>query len=99
MRKKKYLIKPINFGAEGDLSRLLIEKFEQKNGKQHTSELIRNLVLGALSGKKEFNQAKIDVLRARRKDLKKKMAEIAKELTNNSEELENFGVNPSEFDF
>ena len=68
-RRKKYKISTINFGKEGDPARELLEQYEKTHGKNKTSELIRNLVVGNLSANKEFDNYKIKTLIQERKKL------------------------------
>ncbi len=93
-KPKKYLIKSVNFGEVGNLSRIIVEKYEKLYGKQAFSSLMRKLVLIYLSDKPEFDEFKIQKLLFERQELIKQKKEVAKKLNENAEQLEkkNFDI-------
>ena len=69
----------------------LLEKWIEKNGGS-VSELIRNLVVGSLSGRKEFKDHKIELLIEQRKKLMQKHLETNKEISKNGDNLIKLGI-------
>ena len=117
-KKKKYLIKSVNFGDEKEPARILIEKYLESSIPKHKdksvttsrdkakprreqelSNLMRKLVVIYFSHLKQFEDYKKDALIFERKELIKKRAEISKALTENSSDLENFGIDVGKIDF
>ena len=91
-RKKKYLIKSINFGQPGDPPRELLQEYEKKFGKNKTSEYIRNLVFYSLSSSPEFDKFKIKNLIEERKRLFYNIKQIQAQLSLNYEKLNKLGL-------
>jgi len=86
-KKKKYLLKPINFGKNGEPSRKLVEKYLKKNGNQSLSKLMRRLVVYYLSPKKEFKNYKIEMLKEQEKKLKKEIGSRSEQIDKIRNEL------------
>jgi len=91
MVKQKYFVTSINFGKKGDLSREIIEQLLKKVGKTGLSKEIRNAVVFYFSNNKDFNEAKIAQLINQRKDIKKQIPEISRQLLENEKSLNKLG--------
>ena len=91
MKEKTYLLRQINFGKKGELSREITEALIKKIGKTGFSKLIRDLLTSEYSTKKEFKQAKINRIIERRKNLKNQIPLISKELLDLEKQLGKLG--------
>lgn len=98
MTRKKYLLKKVNFGKKGDLSREIAEQVLKKSGKTGFSKVVREALVTHFSTRKEFNDAKICALLNERKKLKKKVPEISKQLQKNEKELNKLGYKLDELE-
>lgn len=90
--KKRRLIRSVNFGEPGDLSRELIEIYERKVGKNKLSKLVRDSVIAALSKDKTFENHKVNMIINKRKELMSEMKMIQAEILHNADLLEKMGV-------
>ena len=90
--RKKYLIKPINFGGVEEPARILIEKYMEQNGGS-VSKLVRDIVVNYLSNKKEYKDHKINLLIEQRKKMNQEVQRLSKELQKNADDLERKGIN------
>ncbi len=82
MTRKIHLTKTINFGKKGEPSRVLVEKWLKNNGQNHLSELVRNLIVSHLSANPIFKDHKIEMAKQKIDELNKKRLDLAKELQN-----------------
>ena len=95
-KNKRYLIKSINFGLKGDLSRNIIEQLEKRMGKTELSKEVRKAVITHFSNRKEFNNDKINQLLNERSELRKQIPEISKQLQKNADQLHKLGYEVEE---
>jgi len=91
-KNKRYFVKTISFGKEGNTSRIIAEKLINKVGPRKFSILIQDLLVSNYSRKKEFDFIKIEALITERKQLGNQIKEISKKLQENAENLEKKGV-------
>ena len=91
-KRKKYLIKSVNFGKPGEISRELIEEYEKSFGSNKTSEMIRDLITKSLSANKEFDYFKIRNLKEERKKIFQDIKESQAKLKLNAEKLSMLGL-------
>ena len=91
MTNKKYLIKSINFGKKGELSREIIEVLEKRAGKIGLSKEIKRAIVFYFMDDKQFNEIKIKKLLHERKELSLQIPEISKELQYNEKKLNKLG--------
>jgi len=94
MKKRKYFIKSINFGKEGDMSRTVIEKIPE----QKLSEVVRRAIVNYFYIHPEFKEAKIRKTLEDRKDIKDKILSISKELKDNEKTLTKLGYKLNELE-
>ena len=98
MARQKYLLKKVSFGKKGDLAREIAESIIKKVGKTGFSKEVRNALIAYFSTNKEFNQVKIKQLLYERKELKKKIPEISKQLILNEKDLNKLGYKLDELE-
>ncbi len=106
-KKKKYLIKSINFGDVNEPARILIEKYlkmdksitKSKTHQQELSNLMRKIAYVFLSNRPELKDWKKELLIYERKELIKKNSEILAQLKENEKDLERWGVNIYDIDW
>lgn len=91
-RRKKYLIKSINFGQPGEPARELIDQYEKEFGSNKTSELVRRFVIYGLSDEPEFKKFKIKNFIKDRKNLFKDIKTAQDELSINYSRLKKLGL-------
>lgn len=89
MKKKRYLIKTVNFGKPGDVSRNIIERLLEKN--IDISKITRKAIAAYFSTSKEFTHSKIQNLLEERSKLKEKIPEISNDLLKIEDKLNKLG--------
>lgn len=95
-RNKKYRIKSINFGEEGNPSRSLLEKYEQLHGKQKTSEMVRKAIFVFLADRPELKGWKEKNLRNEKKQLAIELRELSRRMQDVHKRAEEMGIDLDE---
>lgn len=93
-KRERYATRTINFGREGDFTRIILEEIESDpRSSNKLSEIIREMIM---QGYKPTKENRVTYLRSKLQILKKEVATRTEEISKICQELDTLGVNIEE---